>query len=212
MKLGNEVYTYAEMELMATYEELYKIPHEKMVTHWWGDMHMYEFKPDAKPEVAKETLEKALASVKMTRDELKEFHYVYRNSLIYKMKENMPKRYEAVIIFNKPMLFTNERLEYENIPNGLHRYDIRDGGMDGNMCELKDKVGVNHWGTVLSRDAVEPRIIDGKEKDTKEGIIMTDDDYNYTGEEFTTQEYLDNYTYLEAEYCESEETQGMTMQ
>ena len=83
--------------------------------------------------------------------------------------------------------------------------------MDGNMCELKDKVGVNHWGTVLSRDAVEPRIIGGKEKDTKEGIIMTDDDYNYTGEEFTTQEYLDNYTYLEAEYCEPEETQGMTM-
>lgn len=212
MKLGNEVYTYAEMELMATYEELYKIPHEKMVTHWWGDMHMYEFKPDAKPEAAKETLEKALASVKMTRDELNEFHYTYRNSLIYKMKENMPKRYEAVIIFNKPMLFTNERLEYENIPDGLHRYDIRDGGMDGNMRELKDKVGVNHWGTVLSRDAVEPRIIDGKEMNSKDGIVMTDDDYNYTGEEFTTQEYLDNYKYLEEEYCEPEETQGMTMQ
>lgn len=212
MKLGNEVYSYAEMELMATYEELYKIPYEKKVTHWWGDMHLYEFKLDAKPEEAKETLEKALASVKMTRDEFKEFHYTYRNSLICKMKENMPRRYEAVIIFNKPMLFTNERLEYDDIPDGLHRYDIRDGGMDGNMRELKDKVGVNHWGTVLSRDAVEPRVIDGIKMNSEGGIVMTDDDYNYTGEEFTTNEFLENYDYLVSEYCESEQTEGLSMQ
>lgn len=211
MKVGNENYTYAEVELMATYEELYKVPNEKQVTQWCGDMHVHEFRLDIKPEDAKQVLEKALASIKMTRDELKEFHHSYRNSIICKMKDNMPQKYEAVIIFNKPMLFTNERLEYDDIPDGLHRYDIRDGGMDGNMCELKDYVAVNHWGTVLSRDAVESKIIDGQEMNSQSGIVMTDDDYNYTGEEFTTEEYLENYMYLVEEYCEPKENMEMRM-
>ena len=164
-----------------------------------------------KLEDANNMLDKALKAIGMTREEFGEFKFTYRKTLIDKMLELMPTKYEAVIIFNKPMLFTNERLDYDNIPDGLYRYDIRDGGMDGNMRELKDKVGVNHWGTVLSRDAVESRIIDGVEMNSQEGIVMTDDDYNYTGEEFTTQEYLDNYKYLEAEYCEPEEERGMTM-
>ena len=127
------------------------------------------------------------------------------------MSEMMSEKYEAVIIFNKPMLFTKLRIEDKDIPEGMYRYDIRDGGMDGNMCELKDMVAVNHWGTVLSRDMVEPRIIDGKEMNSKEGIVMTDDDYNYTGEEFTVIEFLKKYDYLVQEYCEPEQSSGMTM-
>lgn len=212
MKLGNEKFTYEEVELIATYEKQYKIPENEKVTQWWGDMNMHEFKYNAQPEKAKEMLEKSLKAVNMTREEFADFHYVYRSRLIEKMKENMPQKYEAVIIFNKPMLFTNLRIEDKDVPDGMYRYDIRDGGMDGNMCELKDYVAVNHWGTVLSKEAIEPRIINGEEMTSVNGILMTDDDYNYTGEEFTTQEYLDNYKYLEDEYCEPEETQGMTMQ
>lgn len=126
-------------------------------------------------------------------------------------KDTIQEKYEAVIIFNQPMLFTNLRIEDNDVPEGLYRYDIRDGGMDGNMCELKDRVAVNHWGTVLSRNAVVPRTIDGIEMNSKDGIAMTDDDYNYTGELFTTEEFLEKYEYLVSEYCEQEQTEEMTM-
>lgn len=211
MILGNEKFTYEEVELIATYEELYKIPEEEKITDWWGDMHMHEFKHMAQPEKAREMLEKSLKAVNMTRKELADFHYVYRSRLIEKMKDNMSQKYEAVIIFNKPMLFTNLRIEDGDVPDGMYRYDIRDGGMDGNMCELKDYVAVNHWGTVLSKEAIEPRVIDGEEMTSANGILMTDDDYNYTGEEFTTEQFLENYDYLVSEYCEPEQTNEMTM-
>ena len=173
---------------------------------------MHEFKHTAQVEKAEEMLDKSLKAINMSREELADYHYVCRSRLKEKMKENMPRKYEAVIIFNKPMLFTNERLGYDDVPEGLHRYDIRDGGMDGNMCELKDYVAVNHWGTVLSRDAVEPRIIDGIEMNSKDGIVMTDDDYNYTGELFTINEFLESYDCLESEYCEIEQSEGLSMQ
>lgn len=212
MKLGNEDYTYEEVDLMAVYEKMFDIHGKERVTAWWGDLAMYELENNAEPEKVRKRLEESLKAINMTREEFADFRYCYRLNLVDKIRENMPKRYEAVIIFNKPMLFTNERLEYKNIPDGLYRYDIRDGGMDGNMRKIKDKVGVNHFGTVLSRDTVEPRVIDGKEMNSKDGIIMTNDDYNYTGEKFTAQEYLDDYNYLETKYCEPEETQGMIMQ
>lgn len=212
MKIGNKMYENYEMDLMAAYEEIYKIPSDKRITQWWGDVAIYEFVPSATESDAEARLSEALKAVKMTRDELKNYSYTYRKSLEAKLKENMPIKYEAVIIFNKPMLFTNERLEYDNVPEGLYRYDIRDGGMDGNMCELKDRVGVNHWGTVLSKDTVEPRMVDGKGMNAQEGIRITEDDYNYTGEVFTTEEYLDNYEYLLKEYCEPEQDKGIIMQ
>ena len=211
MILGTEKFTYEEVELIATYEELYKVPENEKITHWWGDMHMHEFKHSVQPEKAKEMLEKSLKAVNMTKEELADFHYVYRSRLIEKMKDNMPQKYEAVIIFNKPMLFTNLRIEDKDVPDGMNRYDIRDGGMDGNMCELKDKVAIDYFGTVLSKEAIEPRIIDGEEMTSANGILMTDDDYNYTGEEFTVDQFLENYDYLVSEYCEPEQTNGMTM-
>lgn len=211
MILGNEKFTYEEVKLIATYEELYKVPEDEKITQWWGDMHMYEFKYKTQPEKAKEILERSLKAVKMTRDELADFHHIERSKLIEKMKDNMPQKYEAVIIFNKPMLFTNLRIEDNNVPEGMHRYDIRDGGMDGNMCELKDKVAIDYFGTVLSKEAIEPRIIDGEEMTSANGILMTDDDYNYTGEEFSVDEFLEKYDYLVSEYCEPEQSNEMTM-
>ena len=60
MILGNEKFTYEEVKLIATYEELYKVPEDEKITQWWGDMHMYEFKYKAQPEKAKEILERSL--------------------------------------------------------------------------------------------------------------------------------------------------------
>ena len=38
MILGNEKFTYEEVKLIATYEELYKVPEDEKITQWWGDM------------------------------------------------------------------------------------------------------------------------------------------------------------------------------
>ena len=211
LKKDSDGFTQNEAELMATYEELYGVSPDKKVTHWWGDMHLYRLADKVKLDDVYDMLDKSLKSIRMTREEFAQFEYAYRSELRNKMKEYMPQKYEAVIIFNKPMLFTNLRIDKADLPEGMYRYDIRDGGMDGNMCEFKDYVAVNHWGTVLSRDAVEPRIIDGKEMTSKEGIIMTDDDYNYTGEEFTVDEFVANYDYLVNEYCEPEQNETITM-
>ena len=211
MNIENEIFTQEEMELMATYEELYDVPHEKQVTHWWGDLHLFRFVTGVKLEDANSMLDKSLKAIGMTREEFGELKFTYRKTLIDKMKELMPPKYETVIIFNKPMLFSNLQIEDNDVPEGMHRYDIRDGGMDGNMCELKDKVAIDYFGTVLSKEAIEPRIIDGEEMTSANGILMTDDDYNYTGEEFTADEFLEKYDYLVSEYCEPEQTNEMTM-
>ena len=61
MILGTEKFTYEEVELIATYEELYEVPENEKITHWWGDMHMHEFKHSAQPEKAKEMLKSLLS-------------------------------------------------------------------------------------------------------------------------------------------------------
>lgn len=212
MKMGNETYSYDEVELMAIYENISKIPNENRVTSWWGDMDMYEFKFGVKDDEVRARFNEALKSVGMSRGKFERYKYTYRRDLENKMRENIPQKYEVIVIFNKPMLFTCERLDRNNVPEGMFCYDIRhDDNCGGDMVEIKDKVGVNHWGTVMSKEKVEPRIVDGIEMNSQIGIVMTDDDYNYTGVEVSAEEYLEKYRELENEYCEPMQNNSMTM-
>ena len=124
----------------------------------------------------------------------------------------MNEKFEIVTIFDKPVLFTNLRIPREIIPDGTYCYDIRhDDDCEGYMCELKDFVLVNHWGTVLSAKPFEPREFEGRMFSSKEGIVIEDEDYNYTGEEMTAGEYKKIYDELEQEYSEQKESMGMEM-
>lgn len=64
------------------------------------------------------------------------------------------EKYILAEIDSRPVLFTNMRLNRDTVPEGLFCYDVRDSDyLDGSMAEVKPFVMVNHWGTILSREA-----------------------------------------------------------
>lgn len=88
--------------------------------------------------------------------------------------------YEGFSIFDREALFTNYRIDRSTVPEGLYAYDLRDE-CDGEICQLKSHVLVNHWGTILGREPFE---------DAAEGIEVTPEDYSYEGETLTLAEFL----------------------
>ena len=137
--------------------------------------------------------------VKETREEVRE------NNML-------SDKFDLVVIFDKPVLFTCERLN-RNLPiEGVYYYDIRhDDECRGDMAQLKDRVMVNHWATVISKERFEPREVGGKIFTTAEGIDMDESDYNYLGETLSVSEYLEKYDELVREYCEPKEENNLEM-
>ena len=137
--------------------------------------------------------------VKETREEVRE------NNML-------SDKFDLVVIFDKPVLFTCERLN-RNLPiEGVYYYDIRhDDECRGDMAQLKDRVMVNHWGTVISKERFEPREVGDKIFTTAEGIDMDESDYNYLGETLSVSEYLEKYDELVREYCEPKEENSLEM-
>ena len=94
--------------------------------------------------------------------------------------------YEIIELFGEPALFTCLRIDPETVPEGIFKYDVRhDDDCQGIPCELARYVMVNHWGTVLTN----------KEIDLGEDgfIPLNEEDFNYTGEETTLDEYIREY-------------------
>lgn len=137
--------------------------------------------------------------VKETREEVRE------NNML-------SDKFDLVVIFDKPVLFTCERLN-RNLPiEGVNYYDIRhDDECRGDMAQLKDRVMVNHWGTVISKEKFEPREVGDKIFTTAEGIDMDEGDYNYLGETLSVSEYLEKYDELVREYCEPKAENNLEM-
>lgn len=137
--------------------------------------------------------------VKETREEVRE------NNML-------SDKFDLVVIFDKPVLFTSERLDRSLPIDGVNYYDIRhDDECRGDMAQLKDRVMVNHWGTVISKERFEPREVGGKIFTTAEGIDMDESDYNYLGETLSVSEYLEKYDELVREYCEPKEENNLEM-
>jgi len=190
-----------DAELIATYEEVYKIPEENKVTSWWGDMHLYEFKYEAEPEKIAEAFEKSLKAVGMTKAEFNDYRYTYRQSLINKMEENMPEKYQVITLFNKPVLMSEGRVDAQNVPPDYYAYELRhDEG--GDIATLEKSVRVDFGGTILSRDEIE--IVGDHRK-------IDYDDYNFLSIDYSVDEFDEHYDELVDEYCEPEIENGMTM-
>lgn len=190
-----------DAELIATYEEVYKIPEENKVTSWWGDLGFHEFKYDVKPEKISERFEKSLKAVGMTKDEFNNFRYIYRQTLIEKMEENMLEKYEVITLFNKPVLMSEGRIDGQNVPPDYYAYELRhDEG--GDIAALEKSVRVDFGGTILSRDEIE--IVGDHRK-------IDYDDYNFLSIDYSVDEFDEHYDELVAEYCEPEIETGMTM-
>ena len=125
MRSLNEMFSMEEVDLMAAYEKAFDVPQAERITDWWGDLAVYEFKLNVKPEQAEERLKKSLAAINMSREEYAKNPYATHKALVEKMLENTNPKFDLVVIFDKPVLFTCERLN-RNLPiEGVNYYDIR---------------------------------------------------------------------------------------
>lgn len=61
------------------------------------------------------------------------------------------EKFEIITVFNQNCLFTPYRINRDNIPDGLHLYDVRhddDSGFD--PVHIAPSVFVNHYGTLIT--------------------------------------------------------------
>lgn len=103
------------------------------------------------------------------------------------------EKLDVIEVLDRKALFSNGRLLPEEIPEGLYAYDLRHSDDGGRFCSVEPRVGVNHGGTVLLKEAL----------DFGEcGYISLDEDTepNFLGEEMTAEEFAE------------EEAQDETMQ
>lgn len=63
--------------------------------------------------------------------------------------------FELIKLYGKPVLFTPGRISNENIPKNMYLYEVRsDDEGEGIMCELAQRIMINHWGTILSNKPI----------------------------------------------------------
>lgn len=97
------------------------------------------------------------------------------------------ERFEEVEFLEKPALFSIARIRRDTVPEGLHKYDIRHTDNDwGKPCQIGYGVLVNHYGTLITNEAVQ---LD------PDGFLSIDEDaLNYTGGACATiAEYMEKY-------------------
>ena len=108
--------------------------------------------------------------------------------------------FEVIVIFNKVVLFTNNRIRKNKIPKGMYCYDIRHGETVY-FLSLADQVIVNHAGSVLCCEPFPPI--------KSCGVMLTTADeqpirgrYRYTYEpNMSVKEYIARYEELTKKYC-----------
>lgn len=65
-------------------------------------------------------------------------------------------KYQEVTLFGKPALFTECRINRTTVPKDVYRYEIRHSDEDwGEPVELAHGIGVNYYGTVLTREPIQ---------------------------------------------------------
>ena len=61
------------------------------------------------------------------------------------------EKYQRVDFFDVPALFSNGRVDMSSLPEGLYRYELQGADYDpGYPLYVKESVGVNHTGTILT--------------------------------------------------------------
>ena len=90
--------------------------------------------------------------------------------------------FELAEIDDREVLFTSSRIDRNTVPAGLYCYDIREtDGFSGEAATVEPYVGVNHLGTILSKE----------EFPMENGYYsIQNDGMNYSGDMLTAEEYL----------------------
>ena len=99
--------------------------------------------------------------------------------------------FEIITLFGKEMLFTCARVDRDTVPKGMYAYDVRDGGCDGNPCEIAKYVIVNHWGTVITNRPI--KLEQPNPNWNPFRLIDCKKEWDYEGINSTLQEYMKRY-------------------
>lgn len=71
-----------------------------------------------------------------------------------KLFDARKEKYEVIQLDGITCAFTNARLDRSTIPSDLYCYEVRDTDcLEGLFAEIKPGVLVNHWGTILCKEA-----------------------------------------------------------
>lgn len=92
------------------------------------------------------------------------------------------EKLEVVEVLGQTALFTNGRVTQKELPDGLYKYDLREGESNA-FATIEPSVAVNYAGTIIAKES----IIFGEE-----GYIELDDDSspNFLGDEMSAKEFL----------------------
>lgn len=102
------------------------------------------------------------------------------------------EEYQQIELLGKTALFTNDRLTDEDVPQGMYCYHLRHSDDGGRFCSVEPKVGVNHGGSVITKEPIDFG---------EQGYISFTEDTepNFTGEEQTLGEFIKSDTPQESE-------------
>ena len=106
-----------------------------------------------------------------------------------------------VEVLGQTALFTNGRVTQKELPDGLYKYDLREGESIA-FATVEPSVAVNHAGTIITKEP----IIFGEE-----GYIEFDDNSspNFLGDEMSIEEFLN--TDFDQDEDESQTMGGMQL-
>ena len=83
----------------------------------------------------------------------------YYNCPLYANVSKYPKypilddSFDLIEVFDKKALFTNARINKDELPDGVYKYDLRDG--EPFFSSIEKQVIVDHAGTVLTREPID---------------------------------------------------------
>lgn len=98
-------------------------------------------------------------------------------------------RYELIIFFNKPVIFTSSRIDRSTLPKGLHCYEVQyDDNHRGIITMIGNHITVNFWGSILSTKKI------GLDKNGYRKIDEKKDIKFLEQPVLTLKDYLDNYS------------------
>ena len=96
-------------------------------------------------------------------------------------------RYQLAEIMGQEVLFSNGRIDRENLPDGLYCYDLREGD-SGYAATIESSVAVNHFGSILTTQPIEFPETGYIELNEENGLSFG------AGEEMSTFEYVQHTT------------------
>ena len=103
-----------------------------------------------------------------------------------RQKEDEPETtYQEVEVFGVPALFDNARIPQEDVPEGLHRYDLRGSDFDpGEPATVERHVVVNHAASILT---LVPLPV------PEQGFLRLGEGLNFIGGMMDVREFMEEY-------------------